>query len=174
MSAEYFFSRVWVVVSVVVVLIAIFLSYFNFPDVVAVHHEQNKPAGFLGKESVFYLTVGIVIATNVLLMFMGRTFAALPDAAIRLPNNATWLTNRKALNMRFANWTRLLQGILNFVVCMALYALAMVNLQETKKTIADYQWMIWVAAFGLILWLFWFPVRVLFFSPTKNDEADLL
>lgn len=170
MSAEYFFSRVWVVVSVMGVLVAIFLSYVNFPEDVAVHHQGGKAVTFWNKNNVFYAVVGTVVGFNVLLMFLGRTFASLPDGAVRWFSFNGWLQARPQLNLRFANWVRLLQGGLNLVVCLGLYALAMVNQPETQKTINNYQWMLWVAAFGVLLGLFWLPLRLLFWKPKPLAE----
>lgn len=170
MSIEYFFSRVWVVVSVVCVLVAIFLAYFNFPENVAVDHQNGQAIKYWTKSSVFYAVVGTVIGLNVLLMFFSRTFAALPNATVRALSFNGWLEARPELNQRFGNWARLLQGGLNFIVCLGLYALVMVNIPDTKKTIANYQWMLWLAAFGVLLGLFWLPIRLAFFKPKPIEE----
>lgn len=165
MSIEYFTCRVWRFLSVVALLVSIFLVYFNLPEKVAVHHENNLAVEFMPKNTIFYIAVGLAIGINLLLGFMEKTFPAIPNTSFAFLRATGWQTHRAELNMRFSNWMRMLQGCMNFMVCLTLYALVMVNIPDANKTITNYQWILMVGAVALLIWLFWLPMRILFIKP---------
>jgi hypothetical protein len=170
MSIENLFARVFRVLSFVLVIVAIFLSYFSFPDTVAVHHEHGKAVGFLPKNHMFYYMSGLVLVLYFLLSALINVFKQLPDKAIKFPNAEAWLGNRAELNERVANWAGITQGLFNTFLSLSLYALTMVNLTETKRTITNYQWILIVGGFVLIVVVFWLPVRLLFGKPKALVE----
>jgi hypothetical protein len=163
MSAENIFSRFFYFFTVLAVLAGLFLAYINFPDTVAVHHENNQPAGFLPKNSLFYYMAILVLVVNLLFGVAARVFAKVPNESLRF--SEAWLRQRPELNMRIANWTRIAQSFINLIICMALYALAMVNQEDTHKTVSDYQWMLWISALLLIIIVLWLPIRLLVSKP---------
>ncbi|MFN8357973.1 MAG: hypothetical protein U0Y10_26160 [Spirosomataceae bacterium] len=165
MSIEYFVCRVWRFFSIVAALAALFFAYTTLPESVFVDHVRNKPTESLSKSNVFYVVTGLLLIINVLIGFLENAFAQLPDQRLSFLTATGWNQVRTELNMRFSNWLRLLQGGMNFFVVLTIYALTMVNLPDTKKTINDYQWILYVGAFGLIIWLFWLPLRILFLKP---------
>ena len=170
MSIENLFARIFRVLSLVLVIVAIFLSYFSFPDTVAVHHEHGKAVGFFPKNQMFYYMTGLVVVFYTLLTAFVNVFKKLPDSAMKFPNASTWLQNRNELNERVANWSGIAQGFFNTFFSLTLYTLTMVNLSETKRTIANYQWILIVGGFVLLIVLFWLPIRLLFSKPKPVVE----
>ena len=165
MSIEYFTCRVWRFISIVALLVSIFLVYFNLPEKVAVHHENDKAVEFMPKNTIFYIAVGLAIGINLLLGFLEKIFPNIPNTSFAFLQATGWYNHRTELNMRFSNWIRMLQGCMNFMVCLTLYALVMVNIPDTNKTITNYEWILMVGAVALLIWLFWLPIRILFLKP---------
>lgn len=170
MLKETLVARFFRVLSFILVIFAIFWAYFGFPETVAVHHQNNKAIGFLPKNSLFYYLTGLVLLNNLLLNIFAGVFQKLPNSSLKFPNASAWLQNRLELNQRITNWTKITQGLFNTFLALVVYALAMVNLTETKKTIDNYQWMLAIGGFVLLVILFWLPVRVLFGKPQGLDK----
>lgn len=165
MSIEYFTCRVWRFISIVALLVSIFLVYFNLPEKVAVHHENDKAVEFMPKNTIFYIAVGLAIGINLLLGFLEKIFSNIPNTSFAFLQATGWYNHRAELNMRFSNWIRMLQGCMNFMVCLTLYALVMVNIPDANKTISNYKWILMVGVVALLIWLFWLPIRILFLKP---------
>jgi hypothetical protein len=171
MTIETYVARVLRYLSILFFLIALFLCYSNLPDLVAVHFAPSGQAdGFLGRDSLFYATGGVMLAFNVLLLVLARRFAALPDRAVEVFGPTTWRAYPEALRRALGNWLLLGAAALNVFLGLCLNALSELNDAEPTETVFDYRWLLGLGAGLLLAWLLYLPVRFGLTKPSLRER----
>lgn len=169
MKAGIFFIRVWRILSIAGFLFALFSSYISYPEAVAVRFdEQNQPIQTLGRETIFYLAIGIFIINNTLINLASRLIAKVPTDKLPVPNHDVWAANRPKLNLILKNWFSLLMSAINTIVGLGLLVLSFLNRSDRPIRAIEYAWLLPLSTAILIAVLAWLPIR-LFMKPNNDD-----
>jgi uncharacterized membrane protein len=170
MTIDHFVSRLWRGISLLGIVAALFLSYVNLPDPVAVQFDPfGTPETTLSKSSVFYVTAGTLLGVNVLFLLLARVITSLPGTRTVLPAPAKWAVNPVQLHAAWADWLYLGIAVINTFLCFALYALTMINLPEVGKSVFEYRWMLGLGVFLGTMWLAYLPLRLLLGRPKAEE-----
>lgn len=171
MTIESFAARVLRVLSIALFIVALFLCYTNLPDTVAVHFAPDgSPDGYLGRESVFYATGGLMLVLNVLLMLLARSFANLPDRAAAVLGTTAWKPYPGALRGALRNWLLLGVAGINAFLALCLNALAELNDAQSPETVFDYRYLLTVGVALLGAWLLYLPLRLWLTRPGGRER----
>ncbi len=173
MSIESFVARALRYLSILLFLVILFLTYFGLPDLVAVHFAPNgQPDGFLGRDTVFYATGGLMVVFNVLLLVLARSIARLPDAAAGVFGTVAWRQHPDALRQALVNWLLLGTAALNVFLSLCLNALSRLNNAQPTRTVFDYRWLLGLGLGLLLAWLLYLPGRLLLAKPSVREKAN--
>jgi uncharacterized membrane protein len=172
MTIESFVARVLRVLSIALFIVALFMCYTNLPDTVAVHFAPDgSPDGYLGRESVFYATGGLMVVLNVLLVVLARSLANLPDQTVALLGPAPWHPHPEALKGALRNWLFLGVAALNVFLALCLNALAELNDSTGTETVFNYRYLLTVGAASLLAWLLYLPARLWLTRPSARERV---
>ncbi len=70
----------------------VWLSSASLPGLVASHfNAEGVPDGFMSRGAYVAVMLSVVVATPLLVAFLGRWVSTLPDESINLPNKRHWL-----------------------------------------------------------------------------------
>lgn len=168
MSIETFAARVFRVLSILLFIVAFFLTYLGLPDLVAVHFAPTGQAdGFLGRESIFYLVGGLMVGFNVLFSILAQRVQNLPDAALGVLGTVRWQSYPAALRLTLRSWLYLGVAALNVFLTLCLNALSELNDAQTNETVFEYRWLLTLGAALLLAWLLYLPLRLGLTKPTE-------
>lgn len=171
MTIESLAARVLRVLSIALFVVALFMCYTNLPDTVAVHFAPDgSPDGYLGRESVFYATGGLMLGFNVLLLVLARSIANLPDRAVGVLGTAPWQPYPDALRGALRNWLFLGMAALNVFLTLCLNALSELNDSTGTETVFNYRWLLPLGAALLLGWLLYLPVRLGLTKPSGREK----
>lgn len=171
MTIESFVARVLRVLSIALFIAALFLCYTNLPDTVAVHFAPDgTPDGYLGRESIFYATGGLMLGFNVLLSLLARSFGNLPDRAVAVFGTTAWQPHPGALRGALRHWLFLGAAALNGFLALCLNALAELNDSQSPETVFDYRYLLTVGMALLGVWLLYLPVRLWLTRPGEREQ----
>ncbi len=169
MTIAYFTSQITRYVSILGFIVAILMAYQKLPSEVLLTFNPSKEASEMySKELIFYVTGGIMLVLNMLFLWMSRLFPKLPDGFIKLPGAVKWMFYRKQLNNIITEWMNFGATITNVLLGASVYILALIN--DTDQTVAlpQFDWVISVGTFLLIMWVVYIPLRLLLTGPVKE------
>lgn len=169
MKAGTFFVRVWRVMSILGLLIALFTSYISYPENVAVRfNELKQPIQTINREVIFYASVAIFLLNNTLIRAVLKLFLRVPTAQIPVPNQGIWAAHRPQLNEIFKNWFYALTAAINTILALGLFVLSLLNRSDRSMQPYDYAWLLPLVTAILIAVLVALPIR-LFMKPNNDD-----
>ena len=169
MKTGTFFIRIWRIISIAGLLLALFSSYISYPDQVSVRFDDlNRPIQTISRETIFYIAIAIFIINNTLLKAVSRLFLRVPTAQIPVPNQELWAANRSQLNAVFSNWFSALTAAINTILAMGLLVLSLLNRGDRTMQPYDYAWLLPVSTLILIAVLAYLPIR-LFMKPSDDE-----
>ena len=130
-------------------LVVLSLSYASVPEQVAYHTDgQGVSDQFVGKETFFYLALGIFVVVNITCFIFFRLLRAIPD-------NSSLFYRSELFKDRISAWFSSFTTVINiFVICIVAY-LSLFNTQGDYH-ISQFNWIIFVAPVlfaAVILWL---------------------
>ncbi|WP_026994269.1 hypothetical protein [Flectobacillus major] len=168
MSIELFFSRTWRYASLLAFAVILLFTYRGLPDFTAVHFgETGRGDGFLPKDQIFYLFLGISLVVNILPIALAKNIEKIPDVSFSWIPNKKWLNYRNQLNAAIMNWLNLLPGAINTFLILVLRAILTLNDERSFST--DYSYLPVVGLALLIGWLFYLPIKILYTNPVSAD-----
>lgn len=169
MSIEFFVSRTWRYASIIAFIVFLLFTYRGLPDSTAVHfNESGRGDGFLPKDEVFYLFVGIMLGINILLILLAKSVEKLPVRAWSWLPNKKWIEEPRQLNESISNWFNFLPAIINTFLILVLRVLLLLNDERTFDS--SYTYLIIIGLVLMIAWLFYLPVKLLYTNPEVKAE----
>ncbi|MFT4032824.1 MAG: hypothetical protein QM669_10425 [Siphonobacter sp.] len=151
-------------------LVALLMAYQQLPDFVTVDTDFSDVATKnYHKEVVFYVVAGLMLVANVLFVWIARLFPKLPDGFIKLPGAVKWMSYRKQLNDIITEWMNFGAIVVNFMLGLSIYVLAILNAPETSKAIPYFRWVFGAAALLVFIWIIYMPLRLLLSGPVKDE-----
>ncbi len=169
MKAGTFFVRVWRIISIIGLLLALFSSYISYPEQVAVRFDDlNQTIQTISRETIFYIAIAIFIINNTLFKAVARLFLRVPTDRIPVPNQERWSANRSKLNTVFMNWFSALTAAINTILAMGLFVLSLLNRGDRSMQPYDYAWLMPISTLILIAVLAYLPIR-LFMKPGDDE-----
>ena len=168
MAIDHFVSRFWRVVSIIAFGLTLLFTYRGLPDPTAVHFgETGRGDGFLPKEEVFYVMAGVVTFLNFLVLLLIKNLEKIPSF-IKLPFFSLFQSKGdKTLKSAILNWVHFLPAALNTYLILVLRVLLLLNDERTFDQ--DFSYLIWVGYGMLILWILYFPAKLLLSSDLKAE-----
>lgn len=137
-------------------------TYSLLPDPVAVGFAPSGLAEFyLEKDTIFYITMGLIIFNNVVIAAMARQIARVPLSLLPIPNRLAWASHREQLDEHLANWLYCLVAAINTIVALSLFALATINSNQFKQDVFSFAWLFYLGFGMLILVFVALPLRLL-------------
>jgi uncharacterized membrane protein len=171
MKVTTFGIKVWRVFSVLLVVGALFWTYSTFPDDVAVDFDASGLArNYLGKETVFYIAMGLILFANVVMMAVARQIQKIPPQQLPVPKRDTWRLHRDELNEHLTNWLYSLVAAINTILALSFFALSTVNSNQFKNDIFDFAWLFYMGAGMLLLIVLALPLRLMR-PPVPEEES---
>ncbi|PWJ59520.1 hypothetical protein CLV98_102354 [Dyadobacter jejuensis] len=155
--------------SIVFLVGSLLWTYSVFPEMVAVDFSNTGVAElYIGKESIFYIVMGIFLVNNVLISRLTKQIPFIDAAYLPIPNRKAWAQNRPVLNELVANWLNALMGAINTITGVSLMAVATINSEQYKLDVFDFSWVFYLSV-ALMLLVFLLPLRML--KATVPDET---
>jgi uncharacterized membrane protein len=171
MKVTTFGIKVWRVFSVLLVVGALFWTYSTFPDDVAVDFDASGLArNYLGKETVFYIAMGLILFANVVMMAVARQIQKVPPQQLPVPKRDAWRLHRDELNEHLTNWLYSLVAAINTILALSFFALSTVNSNQFKNDIFDFAWLFYMGAGMLLLIVLALPLRLMR-PPVPEEES---
>lgn len=169
MKTGTFFVRIWRILSILGLLFALFNSYISYPTEVAVRFDAlNRPIQFVGRETLFYVTVAIFLVNNTLVNAVARLFPRVPTSQLVVPNQQAWVSHRSVLNEVITNWFYVLMASINTILALGLMVLSFLNNSTRSIQAVDYAWLLPLSTAILVSVLVALPIR-LFMKPGGDD-----
>ncbi|MEM9674042.1 MAG: hypothetical protein AAF992_15730 [Bacteroidota bacterium] len=130
-------------------LIALSLSYAFVPPQVGVQADLNgNPNQFIGKETFFYLALGLFVLVNVVCLVFYRVLEAVPVSSPLFFRSALF-------KRRISNWFGTFTIVINiFLICIVSYISLFNN--QGDYLIGQFNWIVWVGpllSIGVFAWL---------------------
>ena len=167
-----FVLRIWRGLSILLVFGLSVFSYSIFVEDVGIHFDQfGKADRFLRKSDIFYVVVGLIVANNVLLKWLGDRLLTLPSHLLPIPNQNFWANHRDQLNEHLKNWFYALIASINTVTGLSMLALATVNSNQFKNGINDFIWLFYLTVGMLLFIIVALPVRLSAKPKLATDAA---
>ena len=169
MSISYIFFNFWKKLSLPILAITLIVCYFTFPDEVAVHHtDQGQPDGFLDKQSLFYITAGVIVGFNFLLNLL-RTQVQKIDFS-KLNTNSVWAKESVTLKSLLEGWFNAFIAIINTYLMFSLIALSRINRTEGQVLDINYNWLLIAGLAILMAVIFYLPLKLLYTNPEPESK----
>jgi len=169
MSIDHFLSRFWRVLSIIGFGITLLFIYRGLPDPTAVHFgETGRGDGFLPKEEIFYLTSGVIIVLNVLMLMLINSVKKLPSHLFTTGVFRVFTSKGDAqVHAICIHWLHFFPALVNTFIILALRALLMLN--DSRSYSNDYSYLGSLGIILFLLWLLYLPIR-LFSLPIFSEE----
>lgn len=145
------------------------MAYQKLPaEVPLTFSSSGEAPEVFSKDVIFYVTGGVMLIPNMMFLWMSRLFPKLPDGFIKLPGAVKWMFYRKQLNTIITEWMNFGATITNVLLGASVYILALVNDPEETVQLPNFDWVISVGSFLLIMWVVYIPLRLQLTGPVKE------
>jgi uncharacterized membrane protein len=143
--------------------IALSLSYAFIPEQVAVFtNSEGEPNQFIGKETFFYLALGLFVVVNIVCLVFFRVLEAMPDSSPLFYRSALF-------KERISNWFGTFTTVVNiFLICLVSYVSLFNN--QGDYLIGQFGWIVWVGPILFVAVFAWLLIILLSPKPI-NKEA---
>ena len=173
MKVTTFGIKVWRALSVLFVVGALIWTYTVYPEAVAVDfNELGMPKNYLGRETVFYIAMGLILFNNVVIVAVARQIPKVPSELLPIPRRNEWRLHRDELNEHLTNWIYCLVAAINTILALSFFSLATVNSSEFKNDVFDFAWLFYLGVGMLLIIFVSLPVRLM--RPTVPKEEEEL
>ncbi|MBO0937396.1 hypothetical protein J2I47_12645 [Fibrella sp. HMF5335] len=169
MRAGSFFVRTWRILSILGFVGSLYSNYISFPVDVAVRFNSlGQAVQYVGRETIFYLSIGIFLLVYVITNAVARLFPKLPTERIPNPNPAKWVGYRQELVAIYVNWFYALAAAFNTILGLGLMVLSFLNRSDrTNVGPSDYTWLLPLSTFILAAVVVSLPIRLLMKPPVE-------
>ena len=166
MRAGSFFVRTWRILSIIGFVILLMSSYISYPAEVAFRfNEAGQAVQYLGRETVFYVSIGIFMLVYVITNAVARLFPKLPIEKIPNPNPVPWEGQRRKLSDVYVNWFHALQAAFNTILALGLMVLSFLNRSNVGADSNDYGWLLPASTAIIGIVIASLPIRLMMKPP---------
>jgi uncharacterized membrane protein len=157
-----FSIKIWRWFSILLVVGGLAWTYSLLPDLVAVGFASSGIAeNYLPKDTIFYITMGLIVFNNVVIAAMAKAIGKVPASLLPIPNRHVWAGQREELNEHLVNWLYCLVAAINTIVALSLFALGTVNSNQFNQDVFSFAWLFYLG-FGMLILIFVsLPLRLL-------------
>lgn len=145
--------------SLLALVIILLTNYQKMPNILEIKWDSSTKSE-IGRLKFFYLSAGIILIINILVVLLNDLFKKLPTQS--LPSWLVKTTSRTDLNEAFTEWCYWGLTLQNIMLGLLIYAVTSVNIPDTQTTFHSFRWTAWVASAFLIFWVGYAPARLLF------------
>ena len=172
MRAGSFFVRTWRILSILGFTGLLISSYVSYPNEVAFRfNELGQAVQYVGRETVFYVSIALFILVYVVTNAVARLFPKLPAERIPNPNPTAWQGYRQELATIYVNWFYALAAAFNTILALGLMVLSFLNMSNRSAAGAsDYAWLLPVSTAILGIVIVSLPLRLMM-KPPVDDAA---
>ena len=150
-------------------IVALFVCYIGFPQLVAVHYDASGTAdGFVDKSQIFYGLMFFVVLFNTALSLLANLVPALPASRLKVPNRPFWTVNRQALRDILAGWLTSLTALVNAFLVICLVVIQRLNANQDVPVLG-YGWLPLAGGILLLGWAAFLPLRLLVRSAAAEE-----
>lgn len=160
------FFRFWQIGSFILLLVVFFYGYISFPESIAVNFsETGSPTSFIDKQNYFYWTIGVMLGVNFLLMVLSNTIQKLNFSKLF----GGKISNDSAAPF-FKGWFSGLIAFINIYLVFVLLGLNNINSRADQTLNFNYNYLLWVGVFGLLIILMFLPYKLLAFAKSSDES----
>lgn len=172
MRAGSFFVRTWRILSILGFVGLLFSSYISYPvDVAFRFNEAGQAVQYLGRETIFYTSIGLFILIYIVTNAVARLFPKIPAQRIPNPNPANWQGHRRELANVYVSWFYALSAAFNTVLALGLMVLSFLNNSNRSGAGAsDYAWLLPASTAIVGIVIVSLPIRLMM-KPPVDDAA---
>lgn len=160
------FFRFWQISSFILLLVVFFYGYINFPESIAVNFsETGVPTSFIDKQNYFYWTIGTILGVNFLLLLLSNTVQKLNFSKLfggKISNDSA--------SPFFKGWFSGLISFINIYLVFVLLGLNKINSRADQTLDFNYNYLLWVGVFGLLIILMLLPYKLLTLAKSSNES----
>ena len=169
MRAGSFFVRTWRILSILGFVGSLYSNYISFPVDVAVRFNSiGQAVQYVGRETIFYLSIGIFLLVYVLTNAVIKLFPKLPAERIPNPNPVKWEGFRQELVAVYINWFLALAAAFNTILGLGLMVLSFLNRSDrTNVGPSEYVWLLPMSTFILAAVVVSLPIRLMMKPPVE-------
>jgi uncharacterized membrane protein len=131
------------------------------------HTESGRPNSFMDKQSFFYLIFGVTIAFNFLMNSLKNQ--ALKIDFSKLNPQSLWAKAPYALTNLLTGWFDAFIAFINSFLAIVLIGLSRINRNDEQRLDINYNWLLIVGVFLLMILIFYLPLKLLYTNP-QNEE----
>ncbi len=171
MRAGTFFVRTWRIISILGFVGLLLSSYISYPNEVAFRfNSAGQAVQYLGRETIFYVSMGLFILIYVTTNAVARLFPKLAANQMPNPNPIPWEGYRKKLADVYVNWVYALAAAFNTILALGLMVLSFLNRSNQQADSTDYGWLLPLSTGILAIVIVSLPIR-LFMKPPVDYVA---
>lgn len=169
MRAGSFFVRTWRILSILGFVGSLYSNYISFPaDVAFRFNSLGQAVQYVGRETIFYLSIGIFLLVYIITNAVIRLLPKLPAERIPNPNPEKWQGFRKELVAVYINWFLALAAAFNTILGLGLMVLSFLNRSDrTNVGPTDYAWLLPISTAILAIVVVSLPIRLLMKPPVE-------
>lgn len=170
MRAGSFFVRTWRILSILGFIGLLISSYISYPvDVAFRFNELGQAVQYLGRETIFYVSIGLFILVYVVTNAVARLFPKLPAGQMPNPNPTAWQGYRQELATIYVNWFYAIAAAFNTILALGLMVLSFLNnSSRTNAGASDYAWLLPVSTAILGIVIVSLPIRLMMKPPVEH------
>jgi hypothetical protein len=172
MKVSTFIVKIWRWASVLLVVGALGWTYATFSEMVAFRFDSDgKPSEYLNKETVFYISMALLILNNVAIGTVAKQIHHIPVGLLPIPNRSKWEKNKPALFEVLTNWITSLIASINTIIALSLFTLSTVN-GQSKYDIFDFSWLSYLSIALLVVIMLAPPVFLMQVPISEETETE--
>ncbi|MGB3616517.1 MAG: hypothetical protein WBA12_00220 [Catalinimonas sp.] len=155
------FVRVGWFLSILGFVVALFGTYKDLTDVVAISFDGGTRGLQINRDVYFYGAVALLLVGNVLFFVLARVLPSVPKQLFRIPAAGYWhrdMLHRRALDRILTGWIYGLAAVYNFFIIVAMTMVESGNQVEGDRT--RYDGLLLIGFALLIITLITLPIRL--------------
>ncbi len=147
-------------------------TYATFSEMVAYRFgADGKPSDFLNKETVFYISMALLILNNVAIGTVAKQIHHVPVELLPIPHRSKWERNKPALFEILTNWLTSLIAAINTIIALSLFTLSTVN-SPSRYDIFHFSWLSYLSIALLVVIMLAPPVFLMQAPESQDTETE--
>lgn len=156
-------------ISLVILAMVVLFCYTNLPESIAISHDAfGKPEKFTEKQNFFYWAAGMVFGFNFLMSLLNSQLQKIDFSKIN--PSSKWANNPQSLKSVFNGWISGFVATVNTFLIFVILGLNNINSNKGQKLDFNYNWLLILGAFLLLIIIFILPIKLLFTNPKPSDD----
>jgi hypothetical protein len=156
-------------ISLVILAMVVLFCYTNLPESIAISHDAlGKPEKFTEKENFFYWAAGLVFGFNFLMSLLDSQLQKVDF--LKINPTSKWANESPSLKRLIHGWISGFVATVNTFLIFVILGLNNINSNKGQKLDFNYNWLLILGVFLLLIIIFILPFKLLFTNPKPSDD----